>query len=85
MRRTSTRAAGNSRSRTARPLSIATNVGKAKWPCDWVNGVDYPHKDGRGTVTGRLVLDDPQAKTRKLPGGKPVALSHMQAGTRRKQ
>jgi rhamnogalacturonan endolyase len=29
--------------------------------------VDYPHKDGRGTVTGQLVLDDPQAKTTKLP------------------
>ena len=21
---------------------------KAQWPYDWVNGVDYPHKDGRG-------------------------------------
>jgi len=34
---------------------------RAKWPYDWVNGVDYPHKDQRGTVTGQLVLDDPLA------------------------
>jgi rhamnogalacturonan endolyase len=40
---------------------------KAKWPYDWVNGVDYPHKDQRGTVTGEIVLDDPQAATTKLP------------------
>jgi rhamnogalacturonan endolyase len=42
-------------------------VEKARWPYDWVNGVDYPHKDERGTVTGQLVLDDPQATTMKLP------------------
>ncbi len=40
---------------------------KAQWPYDWVNGVDYPHKDERGTVTGQLVLNDPQAATTKLP------------------
>ena len=34
---------------------------KAAWPYAWVEGVDYPHKDGRATVTGQLVLDDPQA------------------------
>ncbi len=39
----------------------------AKWPYDWVNGVDYPHKDERGTVVGQLVLDDAQAATTKLP------------------
>jgi rhamnogalacturonan endolyase len=41
----------------------------AKWPYDWVNGVDYPHKDQRGTVTGQIVLDDPLAPTpsTKLP------------------
>ena len=39
----------------------------AKWPYDWVNGVDYPHKAERGNVTGRLVLRDPQAATTKLP------------------
>jgi len=43
---------------------------KAKWPYDWVNGVDYPHKNERGTVTGQLVLNDPlapQPATTKLP------------------
>jgi len=33
----------------------------AAWPFDWVNGVDYPHKNQRATVTGKIVLDDPQA------------------------
>jgi len=40
---------------------------KAQWPYDWVNGIDYPHKDQRGNVTGQLVLNDPQAATTKLP------------------
>ena len=40
---------------------------KAKWPYDWVNGVDYPHKNERGTVTGQIVLNDPQAASAKLP------------------
>ena len=39
----------------------------AQWPYDWVNGVDYPHKEQRGTVTGQLVLNDPQAASTKLP------------------
>jgi rhamnogalacturonan endolyase len=39
---------------------------KAKWPYDWVEGVDYPHKEGRGTVTGQLSLVDPQASSTKL-------------------
>ncbi len=50
-------------------------VEKTKWPYDWVNGVDYPHKDGRGTVTGQLLLDDPQATTKTLPH-LTVGLSH---------
>jgi len=33
----------------------------AKWPFDWVRGVDYPHKNERATVSGRLVLNDPLA------------------------
>jgi rhamnogalacturonan endolyase len=37
------------------------------WPYEWVEGVDYPHKAERGTVTGRLVLKDPQASTTSLP------------------
>jgi rhamnogalacturonan endolyase len=43
------------------------NVIKTQWPFDWVQGVDYAHKDERSTVTGRIVLNDPQAKTTKLP------------------
>jgi rhamnogalacturonan endolyase len=39
----------------------------AKWPYEWVQGVDYPHKNERGTVSGQLVLNDPQAKSTKLP------------------
>ena len=42
-------------------------VEKAQWPYDWVNGVDYPHKEQRGNVTGQLALNDPQAATTKLP------------------
>ncbi len=37
---------------------------KSAWPYNWVNGVDYPHKDQRSTVTGTFILDDPL-----LPGG----------------
>ena len=48
---------------------------KAAWPYDWVNGVDYPHRSERGTVTGRFVLDDPQAATTRLPG-LTVGLAH---------
>lgn len=33
----------------------------AKWPYGWVTGVDYPHRDQRGTVRGQLALNDPQA------------------------
>ena len=39
---------------------------KSAWPYDWVKGMDYPHKDGRGTVTGQLILDDPQVASRHL-------------------
>ncbi len=50
-------------------------VEKTLWPYDWVNGVDYPHKDQRGTVTGQLVLNDPQAATTLLPN-LTVGLAH---------
>ena len=36
------------------------------WPYDWVAGVDYPHKDQRGTVAGRLMLKDAQATSAKM-------------------
>ena len=32
---------------------------KAAWPYSWIEGMDYPHKDGRATVGGQLVLNDP--------------------------
>jgi len=31
----------------------------AKWPYAWVDGVDYPRAEARGTVKGRLHLHDP--------------------------
>lgn len=33
----------------------------AAWPYDWVEGVDYPHKAERATVSGTIVFNDPQA------------------------
>lgn len=39
----------------------------AQWPYDWVAGIDYPHKNQRATVTGRLMLDDPHAPNAKTP------------------
>jgi rhamnogalacturonan endolyase len=48
---------------------------KAAWPYAWVEGMDYPHKDGRATVTGQLVLNDPQAASKLLPNLN-VGLSH---------
>jgi rhamnogalacturonan endolyase len=48
---------------------------KAAWPYAWVEGMDYPHKDGRGTVTGQLVLNDAQAASKLLPNLN-VGLSH---------
>ena len=36
------------------------------WPFDWVKGVDYPHKNERATVSGQIILDDPQAPGLKM-------------------
>ncbi len=47
----------------------------AKWPYAWVNGVDYPHLEERGTVTGQIVLKDPLA-----PKGASTKLSHLTVG-----
>ena len=46
-----------------------------KWPYAWVNGVDYPHLDQRGTVTGQIVLNDPLA-----PKGSSTKLPHLTVG-----
>jgi rhamnogalacturonan endolyase len=52
-----------------------SKVQKAKWPYQWVNGIDYPHKEQRGNVSGQIVLSDPQAATTKLPN-LTVGLAH---------
>jgi rhamnogalacturonan endolyase len=39
----------------------------AKWPYAWVEGIDYPSRAQRATVTGRLVVNDPQAPGAKTP------------------
>jgi rhamnogalacturonan endolyase len=31
------------------------------WPYEWVEQVEYPHRSGRGTVEGRLIVNDPEA------------------------
>src|SRR5665213_2400454 len=41
-------------------LTQAAREAKA-WPYEWVNGVDYPHRAQRASVSGQLTLDDPQA------------------------
>ncbi len=42
-------------------------VEEAKWPYAWVNGVDYPKTAERATVSGQMVLRDPQAPGASLP------------------
>jgi rhamnogalacturonan endolyase len=46
-------------------LNQADKESKA-WPYDWVQGVDYPHKNERATVKGQVVLNDPQAPGLKM-------------------
>ncbi len=56
----------------------------AQWPYAWVNGVDYPHLEQRGTVTGQIVLNDPLApKSQAAPLGwrhLTVGLEHPDSG-----
>jgi len=47
----------------------------AKWPFGWVKDKGYTPADQRGTVTGRLVLDDPLA-----PAGQPKTFAHLIVG-----
>jgi rhamnogalacturonan endolyase len=47
----------------------------AKWPYDWVKGVDYTPLAQRGTVTGQIVLVDPLA-----PKGSSTKLPHLTVG-----
>ncbi len=46
-----------------------------KWPYDWVKDSGYTPRDQRGTVAGRLVLDDPLA-----PAGISKKLQHLVVG-----
>jgi rhamnogalacturonan endolyase len=47
--------------------ALARSDQEAKaWPYQWVNGVDYPHKDQRSAVTGQIILKDPQAPAADL-------------------
>lgn len=39
----------------------------AQWPYAWVAGIDYPLKNQRATVSGRLVVSDPHAPGAKTP------------------
>src|SRR6185437_1448498 len=39
----------------------------ARWPYPWVKGVDYTPAAQRSTVSGQLILQDPQAPNAKLP------------------
>ena len=64
----------------------------AQWPYDWVNGVDYPHQDERATVSGQVVLKDPEAPKLKMgnllvglaaPDYVPAGLSRNFGGGRR--
>ena len=36
------------------------------WPYDWVQGVDYPRKAQRGSLSGRLILNDPMAPQARM-------------------
>ena len=47
-------------------MRLRSDDEKQAWPYDWVQGVDYPHKDRRGTVSGQIVLNDPQAPNAKM-------------------
>jgi rhamnogalacturonan endolyase len=51
----------------------------AKWPYAWVNEATYTPAAERATVTGRIVLDDPLAKSKSLPN-LSVGLVDMRAG-----
>jgi rhamnogalacturonan endolyase len=47
----------------------------AKWPYDFVQGVDYPHKNERSAVSGQLVLSDPLMAGAKFGGKMTVGLA----------
>jgi rhamnogalacturonan endolyase len=54
---------------------LQAKVQAAKWPFDWVDGVDYAKKAQRSAVSGRFQLLDRQAPNTKLPNLQ-VGLTH---------
>jgi rhamnogalacturonan endolyase len=67
-------------------------IESAAWPYDWVNGVDYPHRNERAIVSGNIVLNDPQAPDLKMgnllvglsaPDYAPATISREGGGGRR--
>ncbi|HZM05246.1 MAG TPA: polysaccharide lyase family protein [Candidatus Saccharimonadales bacterium] len=47
--------------------ALARAAEEAKvWPYDWVSGVDYPHKNQRATVVGKIALADPETPNARL-------------------
>ncbi|KAA6300392.1 MAG: Rhamnogalacturonate lyase [Candidatus Ordinivivax streblomastigis] len=48
----------------------------AKWPYEWVKGVDYPSKSERATVKGQFILDDQGVKSTKF-SNLTVGLAHV--------
>ncbi|HWB83521.1 MAG TPA: polysaccharide lyase family protein [Bryobacteraceae bacterium] len=48
----------------------------AKWPYDWVSGIDYPHRPERATVKGELVLHDSLAPAGVKMGKLMVGLTY---------
>jgi rhamnogalacturonan endolyase len=47
----------------------------ARWPYEWVAGIDYPRRQDRGRVKGQFILSDLQRPKAKTPG-LVVGLSH---------
>jgi rhamnogalacturonan endolyase len=47
----------------------------AKWPYEWVKGVDYAQADQRSTVKGQLILSDPQMPNASMSNVR-VGLAH---------
>ena len=47
----------------------------AKWPYDWIKGVDYASREQRATVSGQLVLTDPANPNAKMSAVR-VGLTH---------
>jgi rhamnogalacturonan endolyase len=63
-----------------------SSVESKAWPYGWVTGVDFPHKNERADVSGRLVLFDPQSNVKLdhlLVGLSAPAYAYAPGGFRR--